>query len=164
MNRLKVISEVGLLAALIAITGSFKLPGLMPGTEFQLSAPLAVAICAVFGFSRYIAAGVIASVISLALGTQTLVNVFVAMIFRLVAGGTVALAGPSLPAVVVAGPLGSSAARLALSVLVGKAAVGLLLAALPGMLYTALTAWPLTLLLRRVRAAAGMGVRDALQR
>ena len=39
------------------MSGSFKIPGLVPGTEFQLSAPIAVAICGVFGFKKYIIAG-----------------------------------------------------------------------------------------------------------
>lgn len=44
--------ETALLAVLIAISGSFKIPGFVPGTEFQLSAPIAVAICGVFGFKN----------------------------------------------------------------------------------------------------------------
>ena len=50
------VCETALLAALIGVSGSFKIPGLVPGTEFQLSAPIAVAICGVFGFKKYIIA------------------------------------------------------------------------------------------------------------
>ena len=78
--------ETALLAVLIAISGSFKIPGFVPGTEFQLSAPIAVAICGVFGFKKYISAGIIASIICLALGTQTILNVCIAMTFRIVIG------------------------------------------------------------------------------
>ncbi|MBP2656526.1 MAG: hypothetical protein H6Q73_4095 [Firmicutes bacterium] len=42
-NGVHQLTEIGLLTALITISGAVKLPGLMPGTEFQLSAPLAVA-------------------------------------------------------------------------------------------------------------------------
>lgn len=155
MNKTRWLTEVALLAALIAVTGSFKLPGPIPGTEFQLSAPLAVAVAATFGFVKYIAAGMIASAISLILGTQNLLNVFVAMVFRVVAGGLIAVLGPSFPVVALAGPAGSFAARLALSGLVGKALAPLLWAALPGMLYTAVAAWPLTGVFGRIRNRMG---------
>lgn len=150
-NKTRTLTETALLVTLITISGAIKIPGLFPGTEFQLSAPLAVAICGVFGFTQYMTAGVIASVIGLILGTQTLLNVVIAMIFRIVVGICLAALGTSWPVLVLAGPLGSSVARLALGGILGKAAVPLLLAAVPGMVYTALTAWPLTVLLRRVK-------------
>ncbi|QDR79957.1 hypothetical protein [Sporomusa termitida] len=158
------ITEVSLLAAFITITGMFKLPGLMPGTEFQLSAPLAVGICAVFGFSKYMAAGMVSSTAGLILGTQSLFNVFVAMVFRVTVGLIVALGGRSWPILVLAGPAASAVARLALSGMIGKAAIPLMLAAVPGMLYTALLAWPLTALLSRVRDQKGKVRRYAVQR
>lgn len=164
MNRSRWITETALLTALITVTGAVKLPGLIPGTEFQLSAPLAVAICAVFGFSKYIMAGILSSVIGLMLGTQNIINVMIAMIFRLSVGGVLAAFGTSWPMVVVAGPIGSTVARLALAGVIGKAAVPLLLAALPGMAYTALAAWPLAQLLKRVKSQAERVVADAVQR
>ena len=145
------VTETALLTAFIAVTGAVKLPGLVPGTEFQLSAPLAVAICAVFGFKRYIIAGSLASVISLALGTSNLLNVFIAMVFRLTVGGLLSAFGTSWPVVILAGPVGSALARLTLGGLLGKAVIPLVIAAIPGMLYTAIAAWPLTLLLARVK-------------
>ncbi len=150
-NKTRALTETALLVTLITISGAIKIPGLFPGTEFQLSAPLAVAICGVFGFTKYITAGVLASLLGLILGTQTLLNVGIAMIFRIVVGVCLAAFGTSWPVLVIAGPLGSSVARLALGGILGKAAVPLLIAALPGMVYTALTAWPLTLLLKRVK-------------
>ena len=62
-NKTKEITLTALLAVIIAISGTFKLPGLIPGTEFQMSAPIAIGICATFGFKRYITSGIIASVI-----------------------------------------------------------------------------------------------------
>jgi hypothetical protein len=164
MSRVRWLSETGLLAALIFLTGSVKLPGLIPGTEFQLSAPLAVAICAVFGFRQYITAGVIASIIGLALGTQNFLNVFIAMVFRLTVGGVLAVGGTSWPVVVLAGPIGSTLARLSLGAVIGKAAIPLIIAAVPGMVYTALAAWPFTLLLKRVKAQTERVLAGALQR
>lgn len=163
-SRVGWITEVGLLAAFITITGTFKLPGLIPGTEFQLSAPLAVAVCAVFGFSKYIMAGVLSSAVGLILGTQSLINVFIAMIFRVTVGIVMVSLGRSWPVIVLAGPVGSAVARLALGGIVGKAAIPLLVAALPGMVYTALLAWPLTTLLKRVKEQTGKVMRHVVQR
>ncbi|WP_371380983.1 hypothetical protein [Sporomusa aerivorans] len=163
-SRVGWITEVGLLAAFITITGTFKLPGLLPGTEFQLSAPLAVAICAVFGFGKYITAGMLSSAAGLVLGTQSLVNVFIAMIFRITVGLILMLLGRSWPVILLAGPVGSAVARLALGGIIGKAAIPLLLAAMPGMLYTALASWPLTALLARVKQQKGKVLGHVIQR
>ena len=50
MSQIRQITEIGILTAMITILGAIKIPNLVPGIEFQLSAPLAVAICAAFGF------------------------------------------------------------------------------------------------------------------
>ena len=50
--KIREISEIALLAAFIAVSGAFKLPSFIPGSEFQLSAPIAVAICGVFGTEK----------------------------------------------------------------------------------------------------------------
>lgn len=130
------LTEIALLAALITITGAIKLPSLLPGMEFQLSAPLAVAICVVFGFKKYILAGILSSMAGLILGTHNLFNVAIAMQFRLVVGAMIALFGRRLWVVALSGPLGTLTARLTLSLVVGKAAGALVLAALPGMVFT----------------------------
>lgn len=59
--KIREISEIALLAAFIAVSGTFKLPSFIPGSEFQLSAPIAVAICGVFGIKKYLLAGILAS-------------------------------------------------------------------------------------------------------
>jgi len=41
------LAQISLLACLIIVTGMLKLPTGIPGSEFQLSAPIAVAIAAV---------------------------------------------------------------------------------------------------------------------
>lgn len=151
MIRAKDISLIGLLAAIIAISGSLKIPGPFPGTEFQLSAPLAIAIAASFGFKRYLLAGIAASTITLILGTHTIINVIVAMTFRIIAGGIIALFGSGFLPVVLAGPLGSLAGRLVLFVFLGEAIGAMIIAALPGMVYTAIASWPLSRLLIRIK-------------
>ncbi|URZ88251.1 hypothetical protein [Floricoccus penangensis] len=140
-NGTKEITLVAILAAIIAISGSFKFPGIIPGTEFQLSAPIAVAICATFGFKRYITAGIMASLVNLALGTHTIFNVIVAMVFRLVAGGMIGILGSSLLVVSLAGPIGTVCARVVLSYITSTPIKVLVVAALPGMLYTLLSSY-----------------------
>lgn len=138
--KIRAISEIALLAAFIAVSGAFKLPSFIPGSEFQLSAPLAVAICGVFGIKKYLLAGLLASAGALLLGTQTIFNVLIAMLFRIVVALLYAVLGKSKVFYLLSGPLASAAARLALSLVIGKAVYPLLAAALPGMIFTALTA------------------------
>jgi len=153
MNKAREAAIISLLAVIIAISGSFKIPSPFPGTEFQLSAPIAVAIAACFGFTRYISAGIVASLITLFLGTHTIINVIIAMTFRIVAGGAIALLGPRFWVVTIAGPMGSTAARVVVWLLLGKGLVPLLVAGLPGMIFTALAVWPLSKLLSRIKNA-----------
>lgn len=59
------ISRTGILATIILLTGIIKIPSVLPGGEFQLSAPVAILICALFGFKSYITAGILASILGL---------------------------------------------------------------------------------------------------
>ena len=147
------ITEIALLTALIAVTGAFKLPGLFPGAEFQLSAPLAVAICSVFGFRKYIVAGILASSIGMMLGTQNFFHMLIAMQFRLVVGAVLALGHDRPWALLAAGPIGTTIARLTLAVFLGQAAYAMVAAAVPGMIFTAAAAPLLARTLRRVQTA-----------
>ena len=109
------ITQIGLLTALLTVAGAIKLPSLLPGLEFQISAPLAVGICFVFGFKRYLIIGILSSMISLALGTHNLFNVAIAMQFRIVVGIIYLLAGQARNkylVMAIAGPLGTLVARL----------------------------------------------------
>ena len=99
--------EIAILVAMISILGSIKIPNIIPGIEFQLSAPLAVAICSVFGFKKYIISGILSSVICLALGTQNILNVAIAMQFRLIVGLLLYLAQNHLYMIIFAGPIAS---------------------------------------------------------
>ncbi|AZV42601.1 BioX [Peribacillus asahii] len=141
---------IALLASFIAITGAIKIPIGIPGSEFQLSAPIAVAIAAVFGFKRYLLAGILASLILFLLGIHNLLNIEIAMTFRIVAGGIVALFGTSLPVLILAGPIGTVVARFVLAFTLGIPSGPLLLAAIPGMIFTALTVWPLKEVFKKI--------------
>ncbi|MEN6565009.1 MAG: hypothetical protein ABFC57_01765 [Veillonellales bacterium] len=162
--KIRVLTKLALLAALITVTGAIKLPSFAAGAEFQLSAPLAVAICAVYGFTSYITAGILSSLIGLILGLQNLLNISIAMIFRLTIGGLLLLCGTSRPMLIIAGPIGSALARLSLGLWIGRAVIPLLAAALPGMLFTAAAAVPLTRLLQRVEIQTEKVIHYAVQR
>lgn len=135
-SKTKELTLISLLSVIIAISGTFKLPGLIPGTEFQMSAPIAIGICAAFGFKKYITAGGLASLINLMMGTHTILNVIVAMTFRVVAGGIIGILGPSLIIVSIAGPIGTFVGRIVMSKIVGTPLKTLVIAAAPGMIYT----------------------------
>ena len=132
VNKTKQLIIMALLSAILAILGTFKIPGIIPGTEFQLSAPFAVCIAACLGFKRYFGIGIVASVINLLMGTHTLLNVTVAMVFRIVAGGIIALCP-----LVVSGPIGTMAGRVVLSQILHTSPMALIVAAVPGMIFTA---------------------------
>ncbi|WP_304117507.1 hypothetical protein [Phascolarctobacterium succinatutens] len=97
-------------------------------------------ICACFGFKRYIIAGILASMLGMMLGMHNIINVLVQMVFRVVAGGTMALLGTNLLTVAISGPLGTFAARLVLWQVTGVSWVALTAAAAPGMIFTAIAA------------------------
>ncbi|MCI8287522.1 MAG: hypothetical protein HFH89_07710, partial [Lachnospiraceae bacterium] len=57
-EKIREMTTTALLAVLLAVMGMFRLPSLLPGCEFQLSAPFAVCIAACFGFKKYLKIGV----------------------------------------------------------------------------------------------------------
>ncbi len=156
-DMIRNISITAMLAAAIGISGAFKIPGIVPGGEFQLSAPIAVAICGVFGFKMYITAGIMASAVSLMLGLQTVLNVVIAMSFRIVVGMIWLFLGSRRLFYIISGPIGTAAARGILSAMLGKGFWLMLAAAVPGMIFTACTAWFMAEALKR-----GLGFRKYL--
>ncbi len=145
------VTETALLAVLIAISGTFRIPGIVPGTEFQLSAPIAVAICGVFGFKKYIIAGILASLIGLSLGTATLLNVAVQMSFRLGVGVFWLVFGSTKFFYIASGPFGTALARVTMYFLLGKGLTAMLIAAAPGMAFTAATSWAFAKIFERAK-------------
>ena len=95
------LTTTALLAVLILLSGSMKIPSPVAGGEFQLSAPIAVLICALFGFKRYILAGVLASALGMMLGIHTIFSVIIQMSFRVVTGAVMALGGTNLLTVII---------------------------------------------------------------
>lgn len=142
-------TRICMLASLIVVTGMIKIPSPIPGSEFQLSAPIAVAIAAVYGFRRYITAGILASSLMFMTGLHTILNVEISMIFRVIAGGIIAIFGHSLPVLLLAGPLGTIAARLGLAATLDIDFWPLIIAAFPGMVFTIILVVPFTKILER---------------
>lgn len=145
------ISETALLSVLIAVSGFFKIPGFVPGSEFQMSAPLAVAVCGIYGAEKYIAAGLIASSLCLVLGIHSILNVLVAMTFRLVVALVWIFLGSRKIFYIFSGPLGTMAARGAISLILGKGFYALVVAAFPGIIFTMATSCFFAKLLRHCR-------------
>ncbi|NBI67401.1 hypothetical protein D1646_11385 [Pseudoflavonifractor sp. 60] len=148
--RVKNLAIDGMMAAVLFVVGLFKLPSFLPGTEFQLSAPYAVAIAKTRGFVRYLLIGIAASAVGLCLGMQNIYNVITAMVYRVVAGAVVALFPNSKAAVAVSGPCGSVASRVVLGLLLQTDVRALLLFAAPGMVFTAVTAPMMTKLMEKL--------------
>ena len=137
----------GMWVVLLFISGLFKIPSPIPGTEFQLSAPLAISIGRIRGFLHYLTIGIIASIIGMILGLQTIYNVIIAMV---VAGLILTVLKKDPLALIIAGPAGTFAARLVLATILGVAWQPLVVSAAPGMIFTAITAPVLTSILKRV--------------
>lgn len=134
---------------LLFISGLFKIPSPIPGTEFQLSAPLAVSIGRIRGFLHYLTIGIVASIIGMILGFQTIYNVIIAMVYRVVAGLILTIIKKDPLALIIAGPAGTFVARLVLAAILGVPWQPLVVAAAPGMIFTAITAPILTSMLQR---------------
>lgn len=149
-NKIRELTLISLLPVIIAISGIIKLPGLIPGTEFQMSAPIAIGICATFGFKRYIYSGIIASFINILMGTHTILNVIVAMIFRIVGGGLIGIFGNRIIAVTIAGPVGTIFGRVVMSFITGVPVKALIISASIGMLYTSMLSYITFKLIKRI--------------
>lgn len=147
----RTLTKIALLAAFITVSGAIKIPSIVAGTEFQLSAPIAVAICYVFGLKVYLLSGMLSSLLGLILGTQNLFNIAIALVFRLMVALVLFTVGRNKFSLVIAGPIASATARLTLSLFVDKLAYALIVAAIPGMIYTAVLSIPLALVLERVK-------------
>ena len=133
-------TTTAMLAVLILLSGTFKIPSPVAGGEFQLSAPIAVLICALFGFKRYIIAGILASTLGMMLGVHTIFSVIIQMSFRIVTGAVMALFGTNLLIVTISGPLGTFFARIVIWQITGVSWLALTAAAAPGMVFTAVGA------------------------
>lgn len=140
----------GIMAALLFVVGLFKIPSFIPGAEFQLSAPFAVAIAKSRGFKRYLLIGIAASIVGFFLGMQNVFNITIAMVYRIVAGSILTVFKNSRAALVVSGPCGTFVSRIVLGTMLGTNVWVLVLYAVPGMVFTAVTAPIITKLVEKL--------------
>lgn len=150
---IRYITTVALLATIIVVLVSLKVPSTLLGTEFQLSAPIAVSIFTVYGFISSLAS--FASSISLILGTQTIFNIIIALLFHLTVCLVLVFGGTFFVPVVFAGPLGSFVARPSLVLIMQQAVWAVTLSTVSAMIYTTLAACLIAKALRRIAEGEG---------
>lgn len=150
ISSAKRMSQDGIFTAILIILGMIKIPSVFPGAEFQLSAPYAVCLASMVGFKRYFGIGICASFIQLILGNHTIYNVAVAMIFRIVAGAIIQWCPFRKMALIVAGPIGTACARVVMAYIFSIPIQPLLVAAFPGMIFTAVVAVLLNQAVKRI--------------
>ena len=139
--KIKKMVLISILAAIITVSGMFKIPSPIAGGEFQMSAPIAVTIAMLFGFKVYLIAGIVSSIASLMMGTATFYSVVIAMTFRIVVGLVVYFIGANKISVIISGPLGTATARFVLSLIMKVNFFALLIGAVPGMIFTMITSY-----------------------
>lgn len=147
---IKILTTDALMTALLILTGMIKLPSFVPGAEFQLSAPFAIYIVTLLGFKRYLGIGVCASCIQLMLGTHTILNVIIAMAFRIIAGTIVTVFPNRKIGMLIAGPLGTTGARIILAQIIHIPVASVIGAAVPGMLFTVVCVYLFLPVLKRL--------------
>lgn len=154
--NLKNIVKISFLSVLITICSFIKLPGIIPGTEFQISAPIAVAICANFGFNTYIVCGIISSLLTFILGTHNTINILNSFIFRIVAGGIIHFSNKNIFFISISGPIGSIVSRFILSLITKANFISLLIPSIPGIIYTLFTSYPITKVFQKIFLKEGI--------
>lgn len=154
---------IALLAVLITVSSTIKIPSPFAGAEFQMSAPIAVVICAYFGFKKYFIAGVVSSAVGFMLGTQTILNIVIALTFRLVVGIVLFIAGPGFIPISLSGLLGSIAARGVITLLIGKGFTAMVIVAIPGLVFTMIVSWPLYKIVKKTMSRTSFNKENILE-
>lgn len=134
----KSITQISVIAALLTLFSLFKLPALLPGLEFQLSAPISLLILAFFGIKRYFIGGLISSALLLVIGAVNPLHLFISFVFRLIAILIVYISGVSLRSLCLASCAGTLISRIILAEFLHLPPILLVAHALPGVLFTLL--------------------------
>lgn len=132
----KSITQISVIAALLTLFALFKLPALIPGLEFQLSAPVSILILAFFGIKRYFIGGLISSAILFIIGVFNPLHLAISIIFRIVAIGIVYFWGVSLKSLSLASCAGTLTSRIILASILNLPPILLVAHALPGIIFT----------------------------
>lgn len=145
----KEITQISCIAAILSIFAMIKLPSIIPGMEFQLSAPVSLLILAFFGIKKYFIGGLLSSFILLALGIFNPINIIISIIFRLVAISIVYLLKINLISLIIASILGSTISRIILSQVLNLPVLIILINTIPGIIFTIITLIPIYLTLNK---------------
>lgn len=108
----KDITQISVIAAILTILAALKIPSIIPGLDFQLSAPAALLILAFFGIKKYFLGGLLSSLLLLVFGVFNPINVIISIIFRVIAIAVVYLLKINVLSLVLASVLGSLVSRL----------------------------------------------------
>ncbi|HDJ7032531.1 TPA: QueT transporter family protein [Staphylococcus aureus Sa_TPS3178] len=145
----KDMTQISAIASILTILAVLKIPSILPGLDFQLSAPVALLILAFFGIKKYFLGGLLSSIILLILGVFNPINVMISLTFRLIAIFVVYLLKINVLSLVLASVLGSLLSRLLLSIILNLPVWAVLLNTIPGIIFTIILAIPLYLTLRK---------------
>ncbi|WP_105996037.1 hypothetical protein [Staphylococcus agnetis] len=132
----KSITQISAIAALLTVFALFKLPAILPGLEFQLSAPVSLLILAFFGIKRYFIGGLISSVILFIIGAFNPLHLCISLIFRILSISVVYCLGVSLRTLCIAGCVGTLVSRIVLAEFLHLPPIVLVAHALPGICFT----------------------------
>lgn len=132
----KEITQISCIAAILSIFAIIKMPSILPGLDFQLSAPVSLLILAIFGIKNYFVGGLLSSFILFILGIFNPINLIISFSFRLVAIFIVYFFKVNIFSLVAAAILGSTLSRIMLAQILNLPILLVLVNAVPGIIFT----------------------------
>ncbi|MEM5398264.1 QueT transporter family protein [Staphylococcus gallinarum] len=132
----KEITHISCIAAILSIFAVIKMPSILPGLDFQLSAPVSLLILAIFGIKNYFGGGLLSSFILFILGIFNPINLIISFSFRLVAIFIVYFFKVNIFSLVAAAILGSTLSRIMLAQILNLPILLVLVNAVPGIIFT----------------------------
>lgn len=132
----KEITQISCIAAILSLFAIIKIPSILPGLEFQLSAPVSLLILAIFGIKKYFIGGLLSSFILLILGIFNPIHLIVSFCFRFVAILVVYFLKVNIFSLVIAAILGSTLSRIILSQILNLPLLLVVINATPGIILT----------------------------
>ncbi|MBF0813716.1 QueT transporter family protein [Staphylococcus sp. mip270_02] len=141
----KEITQISCIGAILSIFAIIKMPSILPGLEFQLSAPVSLLILAIFGIKKYFIGGLLSSFILLILGIFNPINLIVSFCFRFVAILVIWFFKVNVFSLIIAAVLGSTLSRIILSQILNLPILVVVINATPGIIFTIIVLIPLYL-------------------
>lgn len=132
----KEITQISCIAAILSIFAIIKMPSILPGLDFQLSAPVSLLILAIFGIKNYFVGGLLSSFILFILGIFNPINLIISFSFRLVVIFIVYFFKVNIFSLVAAAILGSTLSRIMLAQILNLPILLVLVNAVPGIIFT----------------------------